>query len=82
MVRDRPDVQDVLMAITDADTGADSWPFSDRVYIITRAQISEVKNWVQPLSPEDVIELPNDQSASEHLPAILSGHKPCLVWWD
>ena len=83
-VQERPDVQDVLVGITDLnDTVSDSWPFSDRVYIISSATLGQVKNWLQPLSPDDVLEVAGHETASEQqLLHPDSGYKVYLVWWD
>ena len=72
-----------MCGITDLnDTVSDSWPFSDRVYIISSATLGQVKNWLQPLSADDVVEVAGHETALAQLPNVRSGYKVYLVWWD
>src|SRR5690349_12736194 len=50
-IRDRDDVQDVLVGITE-DMGDEEWPFSDTVYVLTRASAEDVQRWAARLEPE------------------------------
>ena len=82
-IRERPDVQDVLIGITDLnDAVTDSWPFSDRVYVISTAPIAEVKKWVQALRPDEVSEVGSGEIGPSHMPTPEPGHTLYRAWWD
>jgi hypothetical protein len=50
-IRDRPEVDSVWVGISDL-MAPDEWPFSDHVYVVTRASPTEVGSWAADLSPE------------------------------
>lgn len=78
-VRERPDVASVLMSVTD-EMSDDEWPFSDRVYVVTSAAISDVQSRLSALQPEPVEvlrEVPPGLAG-----AIPWGMRALLVWWD
>ena len=80
-VQERRDVQDVLVGITDVNNDAgDSWPFSGRVYIISSASVAEVKDWVQPLSPDDVVEVAGHEPLLRNYRMFDPATKVYLVW--
>jgi hypothetical protein len=81
-VRDRHNVSDVVVEITDLNEDSkDAWPFSDRVYIITSASQGEVDSWMRKLSPDEVAEgFPADVPVG--FPPIPAGSKVFGVWWD
>ena len=79
-IRERDEVQTVLISVTDLNT-EDAWPFCDRVYIITSAPPAVVKYWVQSLLPDEVDELAPGRIPLA-LPELQLGQKPYLVWWD
>ena len=46
-IRSRPDVQDVLVAVSEVvEQDRETWPFSDTVYIFASAGREDVTNWV------------------------------------
>jgi hypothetical protein len=51
-IRDRPDVYDVLVGITEVEDDELSWPYSDHVYVITTATVDAVANWAKPLEAD------------------------------
>lgn len=44
-IRNKTNVQDVLVEIMEYDEGDEIWPFSERVYILTDAEADEVIKW-------------------------------------
>ena len=79
-IRSRPEVQDVLVRICDYSDPT-SWPFSDTVYIITRADLATVREWVAPLLPDEVdAEWMYEKPLAA--PALDSAMTPYSVWGD
>jgi len=75
-IRDHDDVQDVLVGISQIE---DMWPFSDTVFVLTRASDAEVSGWFAVLQPDEV------ESYAGALPAapeLQPGFKTYSVWWD
>jgi hypothetical protein len=54
-IRDRPDVQDVFVELRHYD-GADEWPYSDTVFIVTSALRDAIERWVEELHPTEIFE--------------------------
>ena len=79
-IRSKPDVQDVLVRISDYDDPT-SWPYTDTVYIISSASLEEVKKWVSPLMPDEVYAewMYRKPPAA---PDVKQGMIPFSVWWD
>jgi hypothetical protein len=75
-VRARPDVQEVLIGITE-DMGDEEWPFSDTVYVLTSAPAPEVLQWLAELQPDE-IGAPGDFPA---LPPTAPVPRPGFVVW-
>lgn len=80
-VRERPEVQDVLIEITDLEDTEGIWPFSDSVYILTRAPARKVARWLRRLHPDEVGGVPPDWLPAR-LPDLLPDHEVLLAWWD
>ena len=93
-VRDRPDVQDVLVEIDD-DNAEDEdeddeneddadvcWPFSERVYVLASAAADEVGRWLESLHPDDVAEGPIWERPSQAFPRLHDGMKIYSALWD
>ena len=83
-IRDRRDVQDVLVEIWEVDeSDADAWPFSERVYVLTRESDGEkVLEWFAELSPDGGIESGYAAGTPAAAPPL---RKSYLVWsvsWD
>ena len=68
-LRARPDVDDVLVGITE-DMGDDAWPFADTVFVLThRADPAAIMAEVATLQPTSV--------------ELVAGDPPAFViWWD
>lgn len=79
-IRSQPEVQDVLVRISDFDDPS-SWPFTDTVYIIASAPARQVEEWVAPLKPDEV----HPEWMYGKPPAAPSarpGMTTYSVWWD
>jgi hypothetical protein len=60
-IRDRPDVQDIFIELTeivdvDDEEDADIWPTGCVAFIITSASLKDVEQWVAPLHPRHISE--------------------------
>ena len=80
-IRDQPNVQDVLVEINEVVEDPATWPFSDRVYILTSATRDEVSTWAALLQP-DAVEDGFAISASDQAPLLGPGTKIYSLWWD
>jgi hypothetical protein len=80
-IRSRPDVQDVLVAISDLDVGDDFWPFSDRVYVLTSASAEDVARWAEALQPGAVEEGITDGKLDLAV-ELRPGYTCYRLWWD
>ena len=78
-VRERDDVQEVLVEIDDYE-GLD-WPFSEVVYVLTSAFVQEVEGWVKDLFPDEVAEGYFGEKPAR-APALRPGYRVYSVWWD
>jgi hypothetical protein len=81
-VRDRFDVQDVLVQISEVEPDdATMWPFSERIYILTAAHPNEVATWLARLQPSEV-----DPGWFKGRPASIPedhpDHAVVAAWWD
>jgi hypothetical protein len=83
-VRDRDEVQDVLVEIRELEEEADGrqWPYSDTVLILARASRDEVAGWLEgPLHPDDLSEgYPNGKPRVVR--ELADGVKVFAAWWD
>lgn len=80
-VRERPEVQDVLVEINDLNVGEGNWPFSERVYILTTASLEEVKAWTSDIFPTEVSKGYSDEKP-RLAPELLPGYQAFTLWWD
>jgi hypothetical protein len=60
-IRERPDVQDVCLEVTevpdpDDEEDADIWPTASVAFVVTSAPLPAVNEWAEPLHPRDVSE--------------------------
>lgn len=76
-IRDRADVYGVWVGITEV-MGADEWPFSDHVHVVTTASADEVVAWAAELEPDPPFDWPDD------LPPIPvpAGARVVTLFWD
>jgi hypothetical protein len=80
-IRSKPKVQNVFVQLTDLDVDDQTWPFSDRVYVIADATVEEIAQWSSTLQPEPIEEgfafgTPQDA------PQLKSGMCVFTMWWD
>lgn len=80
-IRNRPNVQDVLVEISEMPEDETTWPFSDRIYIITSAEEDEVKSWMDALHPDEVGE-GFISGIPPGAPPLRQGMRVYGVWWD
>lgn len=81
-VRSKPNVQDVLVEITDLDEkDNEMWPFSDTVYIVADVTQKEVESWLKKLQPDEVPEGDIDNRISGFI-ALKPRMKVFVAWWD
>jgi hypothetical protein len=81
-IRATPQVQDVLVAITEVDEDdLTIWPFSDKVYILTSASPQAITTWVAPLHPDE-IERELIDAYPKALPPLHPATEVYYVWWD
>jgi hypothetical protein len=81
-IRAIPSVDDVLVEIHEViEDDESTWPFSDRVYIITSMSESEVERLVADLHPDEVAE-GWAYGVPQGGPALKPGMKVYGVWWD
>jgi hypothetical protein len=67
LIRQRPNVEEVFIELTeipdpDEEADADLWPVACVAFIVTSANLNDVKTWVAPFHPRDVAEGWNVQS--------------------
>ena len=80
-IRKRPEVQSVLVEISEADPEDTNWPFSERVYIITSASAPQVQSWVAPLQPSEVSS-GWANGVPPAAPELRPGMGVVAAWWD
>lgn len=82
-IRQQPETQKVLVAITETneDDPGGYWPFSDHVYILTRAQLSEVEGRLSALDVDEVGE-GYPQGVPAAAPPLQAGYSVYYGWWD
>ncbi|MBM7703003.1 hypothetical protein [Metabacillus iocasae] len=80
-IRNMDNVQDVFVEIMEIEDNEDYWAFSERVYILTSADISEVEEWIAQLQPSET-----DEGYAFGKPPVApnlkEGYKVLSVWWD
>ena len=80
-VRERQEVQDVLVEVSDTDVGEEDRPFSELVYILTTESIGEVEVWAASLHPTEVSEGYEGEKPAL-VPDLLPGYIVYTLWWD
>jgi hypothetical protein len=81
-IRDRREVQDVLVTIYEIEEQDETmWPFSERVYVLTSATPEELRQWAAELQPTEIEEgfIGGPPLAA---PALKLGMKVLSLWWD
>ena len=81
-IRDRPEVQDVLVTIYEnAEEEESMWPFSERVYVFTSATPQQLGEWAAELRPS-AVEEGFVGGAPKVAPELEPGMKVLSLWWD
>lgn len=80
-IRERPDVQDVLVEISNADVSEGDWPFSEWVYVLTAASFEDVEAWAACIFPTEVSESYSGEKPVL-APDLLPGYQAYALWWD
>ena len=80
-IRSQPNVQDVLVEVTEIEEDPAMWPFSDRVHFLTDATPEDVGHWAVALHP-DAIEQGFAQARPESAPELKAGYRFYGLWWD
>jgi len=82
-IRSKAGVDDVLVGITETsedDPDPTMWPFSDRVYVVSKLPIEQIEPWFTPLRPSSVI-VEVQHRRNEMTQAIEQQTAYCF-WWD
>lgn len=79
-IRSRPDVQDVLIEIHEADESDEAaWPFSRQVFLVTTVPLRTVETWLLDLQPSEV---KPGQSLPSGSPSPEAGYDVFAAWWE
>jgi hypothetical protein len=88
-IKQRPDVQDVLVAIhecpyADEPEDEDIWPDSDTEYVLTSASDEAVAEWSARLLPTEIGSQwsCNTGKKPTAAPDLLPGMRVAVLWWD
>ena len=80
-VREDAMVQDVLVEVNEIANDPETWPFSDRVYVLSSATTDDIRSWLKRLQPDEVTEgWANGMPPGA--PSLKPGAKVYSVWWD
>ncbi|MCL2090091.1 MAG: hypothetical protein FWH11_02505 [Micrococcales bacterium] len=78
-VRDRSEVQDVRIAVTQVDSD-DEWPFSDQIVLVTDRTADEVVAWFpEALRPDDTWPL---EECYRYQDIGVPTDRMLVLWWD
>ncbi|MFL0250651.1 hypothetical protein ACJDT4_09485 [Clostridium neuense] len=80
-VRNKPNVQDILVEIMEHDEDEEMWPFSERVYILTDEEEYEVIKWVRDLQISEISQ-GYMYGQPKLAPKLGKGYKVYSLWWD
>lgn len=80
-VSSRPDVSALIAHITEVmDVDEGEWPFSDKLFIATTADPSDIAEWFASVSPDEISAA--DVSKLIGVPSVPPGVRWYSVWWD
>jgi hypothetical protein len=92
-LEERPDVSAVMVQI-DEVLEPPEWPYASSVYVITSADAEEVRRCAAPIQPDEMsTDAADDYGWSERAgrngatpppgaPAVPSGYRPVVLYWD
>lgn len=80
-IRNKINVQDVLVEIMEYDGVDNTWPFSERIYILTKEEKSEISIWTKELQVDGIGEgyMYGEPKAA---PKLEEGYLVYSLWWD
>jgi hypothetical protein len=79
-IRERDDVADVRIMVTQYDGDEDEWPFSDTVIIVTSQPVAVVETWFgDDYAPDETVV---DNFARAQKIPVPVGMKAIAAWWD
>ena len=82
-IRKRAEVQDVLVTIYEIEEGDKTrWPFSERLYVLTKASPDELLSWAAELQPSEVLDDGFVGGKPAAAPDPKPGFKVLSLWWD
>ncbi|XEC96597.1 hypothetical protein AB6A23_08670 [Paenibacillus tarimensis] len=76
-IKELDDVQDIFVEIYEVD----EWPFSERIYILSKLNEKEIMDLLSVLEPSDISE-GYEFSEPKVAPKLEIGMKVYSVWWD
>jgi hypothetical protein len=80
-VRSREDVSDVRIMVTQLDN-YESWPFSDTIWVVTKAEPEIVRSWFEKkYPPDEVAEGFHDHYRCEKID-VAQGFRAVSLWYD
>ncbi len=80
-IRNKVNVQDVLVEIMEYDELDNTWPFSERIYILTKEETSEISIWTKELQVDDIGE-GYVYGEPKAVPKLEEGYLVHSLWWD
>jgi hypothetical protein len=83
-IRDRPEVSDVVLQVSEVLEGESEWPFVEAAYVITSAPADDVHEWAAELRPDPPAEGATWLYASPPpgAPPIPAGQHVVTLYWD
>ncbi|MEZ5998898.1 MAG: hypothetical protein R3B98_09415 [Hyphomonas sp.] len=79
-IRDREDVADVRIMVTQYDGGREEWPFSDTIFFVTSASEGDVRAWLgDEYQPNEV--WVDEFKRAERID-VPEGMAAIAAWWD
>ena len=79
-LKKRPDVEAIYAQISELDPGADSWPFTDTIFVAGAISPLELREILEPLEIDDVF-----SAVGYNVPASIAekhGGRVWAAWWD
>jgi hypothetical protein len=84
-IRERPEVSDVVLQVSEVLDGEGEWPFVEAAYVITTASEDQVHEWARPLQPDPPVEEGLAwlyASPPPGAPRVPPGHRVVTLYWD
>jgi len=81
-IRDNDSVQDILVEVNEiVEEDPLTWPFSDRIYVLSSVRVDQVRAWLAQLAPDEVTEGWANGTPSA-APPLKPGVRVYAAWWD